>query len=162
MINANLSRLGGFTLIELLVVVLIIGILAAMALPYYRKAVLRTRLVEGEAVLGQIAQAQRRKYMQTNRYAQTFEGLGLNLKGATGNSYNIDKDYWIRFAPLIAVAEFAHSTIQFHRFVKSDYTMCIADTPWEQEVCADFCGTDKPAGGCCTSGTGVFRDCVHF
>ena len=77
----------GFTLIELLVVVLIIGILAAMAIPQYFKAVERSRMGEAVTLLANIAQAQQRKYLQINKYTTKFQGLDVTPKGAKEDVY---------------------------------------------------------------------------
>ena len=71
----------GFTLIELLVVVLIIGILAAIALPQYRQAVVKSRLATLKSLVSSIKNAEEVYYLVNSCYTDKFEDLDITLPG---------------------------------------------------------------------------------
>ena len=69
----------GFTLIELLVVVLIIGILAASALPQYQKSVEKARAAEAMLFLDSLNKAEEAHYLANSEFTQDLDALDIEM-----------------------------------------------------------------------------------
>ncbi len=73
------KRQKGFTLIEMLVVVLIIGVLAAIALPQYQHTVDKARYAALMDITRAIADANERFYLVNDRYSTNFNQLDVDI-----------------------------------------------------------------------------------
>jgi type IV pilus assembly protein PilE len=80
----------GFTLIELMIAVVVVGILAAVALPSFLDSIRKSRRSEAFTALSAVQQAQERYRSNNAVYASSLSALGLgSLTPTTSGYYDI-------------------------------------------------------------------------
>ena len=100
-----MNKNSGFSLVELMIVIVIIGVLAAVAVPIYSNNVMKAKMSEADASLGSIRTQLRLYYGENGEYPTLSSGsyvIGaswhdiktgeLTGKYFTDSSYTIESD----------------------------------------------------------------------
>ena len=74
-----MKNTNAFTLIELLIVVLIIGILAAVALPQYQKTVEKSKATQALTLLKSVYNAAKAYQLANGNWPEDFESLAVTI-----------------------------------------------------------------------------------
>ena len=127
----------GFTLIEMLVVVLIIGILAGIALPQYRKSVEKAKL--SEALMNfKIIKDSADRYILANGLPNTrisFSDVPLDIELSGGEWH--DEDYYTKNYRYWAVATENGYEIEAYTINETNYYILVYNSGRNKNECWD-------------------------
>ncbi len=133
------TNIKGFTLIELLVVVLIIGILSAVALPMYRKAVEKSRVADALNTMQAVAKSEHGWYLNNNDYTKDFSDLDIDLiddegEKADGATYDT-VNYTFTLQDNSIMARRNNNEYTLYKLYEDPNIYCL---PQEHEICQQF------------------------
>ncbi len=84
------NRQKGFTLIELMIVVVIIGILAALAIPRFMSATVKAKESEAKTILKQIFTLQDSYRQESGAYSAVLATIGFDVPTNSKYVYAVD------------------------------------------------------------------------
>jgi type IV pilus assembly protein PilA len=76
---------GGFTLIELLVVIIIIGLLAAIALPSFLNQAQKARFAEAKTYIGTMSRLQQAYHLEKRTFTDDIDKLNVGINTSTAS-----------------------------------------------------------------------------
>ncbi|HLP88156.1 MAG TPA: type IV pilin-like G/H family protein [Nostocaceae cyanobacterium] len=138
--NRKNNKEEGFTLIELLVVVIIIGVLAAIALPSLLGQVNKAKQTEARQNIGAINRQQQTYFLEKGKFATDFDQLSIGVKDTENYDYEINGD---ATGPIQPVAKTKSDVLKAYFGVVGTYAAAAA-TSGEALTVTLTCESEKP------------------